>query len=277
MSFVAIIGGGSLGGAIAQTLALRDRVREIRLIDAEERVAEGKALDIRQSAPIERFGTIVGAAGSLAAAAGASVIIIADGAAGTGEIAGEDGLAVLRRLHGIESAAPIVCAGASQRDLIARGVAELHLSESRVVGSAPLALESALRALAGLSLDASGVPISLNVLGVPPRHAVVAWEEATVSGQPLASQLPAHTIAALNSRIPGLWPPGIYSLASAATRVAEAIVLGSRQRFSCFVHVQQSRAASMPVELGEDGIRRVFEPVLTRQERTRLENGLENC
>ena len=276
MSFVAIIGAGSLGGAIAQSLALRDRVREIRLIDSEQRVAEGKALDIRQSAPIERFGTIVGAAGSLAAAAGASVIIVADGATGNGEFGGEEGLTMLRRLHAVESATPIVCAGASQRDLIARAVAELHLSASGVIGSAPLALESALRALAGLSLDGSGVPVSLNVLGVPPRHAVVAWEEATISGQPLTSQLPAHTIAALNSRIPGLWPPGIYSLASAATRVAEGIVLGSRQRFSCFVHVNR-RVASMPVELGEDGIRRVLEPVLTRQERTRLENGLENC
>jgi malate/lactate dehydrogenase len=33
----------------------------------------------------------------------------------------------------------------------------------------------------------------------------------------------------------------------------------------------------MPVELGEDGVRRVIEPVLTRQERTRLENAVENA
>jgi hypothetical protein len=33
----------------------------------------------------------------------------------------------------------------------------------------------------------------------------------------------------------------------------------------------------MRVELGPDGIRRLIEPVLTRQERTRLENSLEEC
>ena len=57
MSFVAIIGGGSLGGALTHGLALGDHVREIRLIDSDERVAQGKALDIRQSSPIDGFAT----------------------------------------------------------------------------------------------------------------------------------------------------------------------------------------------------------------------------
>ena len=273
-SFIAIIGAGSLGGTLAHRLALRDRVSEIRLIDAEERIAQGKALDIRQSSPIDGFATHVGAAGSIEAAAGAAAVVVADPASGAGEYAEEEGLGLLRRVIAVESSAPIVCAGASQRELIARALSELRISQARVVGSAPFALESALRALAGLSFDTSGVPIALSVLGVPPRHAVVAWEEASVSGQPLAAHLPAHVIAALNSRIPGLWPPGVYSLASAATRVVEAIVTGSRRQHSCFVNVGRGRVASMPVELGPDGVRRVFEPVLTRQERTRLENGL---
>ena len=274
--FIAIIGAGSLGGTLAHTLALGDRVYEIRLIDSEERIAQGKALDIRQSAPIEGFATVVGSTGSIAGVAGAAAIVLADPASGAGEYVGEEGLALLRRINGVEAAAPIVCAGASQRELVGRAISELHIPRARIAGSAPLALESALRALAGLSLDASGVPIALSVVGVPPRNAVVAWEEASISGQPLAAHLPAHLIAALNSRIPGLWPPGFYSLASAATRVVEAIVTGSRQRHSCFVGVKEGIVAAMPVELGPDGVRRVIEPVLTRQERTRLENGLSN-
>ena len=274
MSFVAIIGAGSLGGTIAQTLAIRDRIREIRLIDAEERVAQGKALDIRQSSPVEGFTTTVSATGSIAAAAGAAVVVVADRASDNGEFGGDEGLAMLRRLTAVEPGSPIVCAGASQRELIARSLSELRVADSRIVGSAPLALESGLRAVVGLSIDASGVPIALNVVGVPPHDAVVAWEEGTISGQPLAAHVPAHTMAAINSKIAGLWPPGPYALASAATRVIEAIAIGSRQRLSCFVTLTRGRVASMPVELGEDGVRRVVEPVLTRQERTRVENGL---
>ena len=71
MSFVAIIGSGPLGGAIAHTLAARDRVGEVRLIDAEERIAQGKALDILQSSPIEDFSTRVVGIGSFAGVAGA--------------------------------------------------------------------------------------------------------------------------------------------------------------------------------------------------------------
>ena len=275
MSFIAIIGAGPIGGSIAHKLAGRDRVREVRLIDADERIAQGKALDISQSGPVEGFGTRVTGAGALAAAAGAGAIVVADRANGQGEHSGESGLALLRQLAAIESAAPIVFAGATQRELIARAATELHLPEPRVIGSAPLALESALRALAGLAIDASGVEVSLRVVGVPPRSAVVAWEEASAFAQPLASLLPPHEIAALTARIPGLWPPGPYALASAASRVAEALALGSRRRFSCFVNTGRGRVAAMPVELGQDGVVRIIEPVLTRQERTLLENALE--
>ena len=71
MSIVAIIGAGPLGGALAQALAERDRVSEVRLIDPEGRIAEGKALDLLQSAPVEQFTTRLTAATSYAAAAGA--------------------------------------------------------------------------------------------------------------------------------------------------------------------------------------------------------------
>jgi len=275
LPFVAIVGAGPLGGTLAHTLAARDRLREVRLIDELERVAAGKALDIVQSSPVENFSTRVNASGALAAAAGASAIVIADPAAGQGEHSGEGGLGLLRRLRSIDDRAPIVCAGGSQRELIARGVSELHIPPSRIVGSAPYALESAVRALAGLAIDASGVEISLRIVGVPPHAAVVAWEEASAFGQPIAAHLAAHQIAALNARLPRLWPPAPYALASAAARVVEAIASGSRRRFSCFVSLPRQNVVAMPVELGEDGVRRVLEPALTRQERTRLENAIE--
>jgi len=274
MSFVAIIGAGPLGGALAHTLAARDRLREVRLIDSDESVATGKALDIRQSAPVENFSTRVTASGALAAAAGSAVVVIADHASGESEHAGESGLALLRRLTAIDDSAPIVCAGAAQRELIVRAVSELHVAPSRIVGSAPYALESAVRALAGLAIDASGMEVALRVVGVPPQAAVVAWEEASAFGQPISAHLRPHQILALNARLPGLWPPAPYALASAATRVVEAIATGSRRRFSCFVSLSHRSVAAMPVELGEDGVRRVVEPALTRQERTRLENAI---
>jgi malate dehydrogenase len=274
MRLIAIIGGGPIAGALAHKLAARDRVREVRLIDDEVKVVQGKALDIRQSSPIENFSTAVTASADLSAASGADVVVLADPASGSGEHSGESALAIVRKLLAMGVTSPIVCAGATQREVIGMAVGELRVPAARIVGSAPFALESALRAMAGLALDGSGVEVSLRVMGVPPHGAVVAWEEASAFGQPLGSELPPHEIAALAARIPGLWPPGPYALGSAAARVVEAIVDGSRRRYSCFVSLGRGRVAAMPVELGPDGVRRVLEPLLTRQERTRLENAI---
>jgi malate dehydrogenase len=279
MGFIAIVGSGALGGAVAQALAARDRVTEVRLIDPTSQIARGKALDIQQSSPVDSFATKITGAESIESAVGADVIVIADAAAGGAEHTGEAGLGLLRSLTRAGSRAPIVCAGAAQADLIALAVSELRLPRHSVLGSAAFALESALRALVGIALDGSAVEVSLRVVGLPPRAAVVAWEEATAYGQPLATQVPPHVIAGIQARIPGLWPPGPYALASAAARVIEAVALGSRRRFSCFVATdsgpQRVSVCAMPVELGQQGVQRVLEPALTTQERTSLGNAME--
>lgn len=275
MSFIAIIGAGPIGGTLAHTLAQRGRVADVRLIDTAGAVAEGKALDILQSSPIEGFGTRVAGLDRIDAAAGADVVVVADAASGQ-EHAGEPALALVKQLSAIETEAPIVCAGASQRELMARSTGELRLPAYRVVGSAPGALESALRALAGVLLDGTGTAITLRVLGVPPRSALVAWEAATAHAEPLAHELAPHHIAALSARIPGLWPPGPYALGSAAARVVEAIANGSRRRYSCFVVLRPGIVAAMPVELGPRGVKRIVEPALSRQERTLLENSISD-
>lgn len=275
MSFIAVVGAGAIGGALAHKLAQRGRVAEVRLIDPAGSVAQGKALDILQSSPVEGFHTRVTGGEGIEAAAGAAAIAIADAGSGSGELAGEAALQLVKRLAAVDARAPLVCVGGEQRHVIARATGELRLPAARVLGSAPFALESALRAIAGVMIDASGVEVTLRVVGLPPASAVVAWEESTAHGQPLGSELPPHQIAALSARIPGLWPPGPYALASAATRILEAAANGSRRRYSCFVTVRRGAVVAMPVEIGSEGIRRVVEPVLTRQERTVLDNAIE--
>jgi malate dehydrogenase len=271
MPVIAIIGAGALGGALAHKLAVRSRVREVRLIDPDESVARGKALDIVQSGPVEGFSTALHAFGSIHAAAGADVLVFADGTTGS-EHSGETGLALARGLTSAGLTAPILFAGATQRELMSRCATELHTPAARLIGSAPLALAASLRALCAVALDASPVEISLSLVGVPPRNAVVAWQEGSVSGQPLTAMMGAHEIAALSARVTSLWPPGPYALGSAAARVAEALCLGSRRQYSCFVDLGRGRIVAMPVELERGRIKRVIEPAVTRQERTALEN-----
>jgi malate dehydrogenase len=279
MSFTAIVGAGAIGGALAQRLAARGRVREVRLIDAEGSIARGKALDILQSSPIDGFSTRISGAETIESAVGADAIVIADSAKADAEHTGEPALAMVRRLLAMETRAPLVFAGGNQRELMARAVSELQATTRRVIGSAPAALESAVRALVALDLNGTGVDVHVLVAGVPPRGAVIAWESATAFGQPLSALVPPHRLAAISACLPGLWPPGPLALASAASRVVEGIVNGSRRRHSCFAAIDvdelpgKATVVAMPVEIGREGIVRVLQPALSRQERTQLENG----
>src|SRR5258708_7545703 len=278
MSTVAISGAGPLGGALARALAGRGRVAEVRLIDPEGRIAEGKALDILQSSPIEPFNTRMTAATSYAAAAGAGAIVLADLASG-GEIAGEPGLALLRHLALMDTAAPFLFAGSVQRELMTRAMAELHVAPRRLVGSAPLALESAVRAVAAALMDASPADLAIGVAGVPPRDAVIGWNAATAFNRPIADVLAPHHLSSLSSRLPALWPPQPYTLASAAARVAEALVEGSRRRYTCFAAIDvtgtgRDIVAAVPGGNGKGGVGKALEPALSRHERTAFENGL---
>jgi malate dehydrogenase len=275
MSFIAILGAGALGGALAHRLASRGRVSEVRLVDEQASLAQGKALDIQQSGAVEGFCTRLTSAGAIEAAAGADAIVVADASRGDVEHSGESGLALVKRIASIETTAPLIFAGASQRVLLARSASELHVAPRRLIGSAPGALESAVRALAGLDADATGVEVQVRVVGVPPDAAVVAWEEATAFGQPISTVLAPHRLAAISARVPRLWPPGPGVLASAAARTAEALTNGSRRRYSCFVVIEEGsmvRVLALPIELGPGGVARVLRPALTRQEQTRLDN-----
>ena len=80
MSKVSIIGAGEVGASCATCLAERDFVNEITIIDIKQGLAEGKALDLRQSAALKRFDTVVkGVTGDYSALAGSDVVVITSG------------------------------------------------------------------------------------------------------------------------------------------------------------------------------------------------------
>jgi len=213
-----------------------------------------------------------------AAAAGADAIVFADLAA-TGEVADEWGLALVKQVIAINSRTPLLFAGGGQRELMTRTITELHVPAARLAGSAPLALESAVRAFTAALVDAAAADISIAIAGVPPHDAVVAWDSATGFNQPIARVLAPHHMAALSARLPALWPPSPYTLGSAGARVAEALALGSRRRYTCFAAVDaagigRNFIAAVPVEFVKGGIGRTLEPALSPHERTQFERGL---
>jgi malate dehydrogenase len=278
MRDLAIVGAGELGGTLGHILARLDVASTVRLIDDRRGVAAGLALDIMQASPLEGFATSVSGSADLVTAAGAALIVLAD-RAGQGEWQGDDGMVMLQRLSRIGSQSLILCAGAGQRELVERGVRELGFARTKLFGSAPEALAAAVRALVALETNGSPADVALTVVGVPPVHVVVPWEDAAIGGFAATGVLDEPARRRIAARIGPLWPPGPYALAWAAARAVEAVGERSRRTLSAFVAPddkggKRTRAAALPVRLGRDGLLEVATPVLTIHDRVALESAI---
>jgi len=278
MDRVVVLGAGELGGLVAHALARRDVARDICLVDGTGRAAEGKALDIMQAAPVEGFAANVTGSSDAALAGGATVVVIAD-PFGAAALQDDAGLAVLKRLRDFSPAALVVCAGAGQRELVERGVRELHVPRARLLGSAPEALVSGVRAIVAAEVRASPRDVAVTAVGVPPGHIVVPWQDATVGGFGLHRLIGEPAQRRLEAGLPLLWPPGPHALASAAAKVIETILGRSERVVTCFIAPddgsgQRTRTAALPVRLNRSGLVEVVMPELGGRDRVRLDNAM---
>ena len=277
MSTIAVLGAGPIGAGIAHTLARRARVRDVRLIDAAATVAAGKALDIRQTGPVEGYDTRLSGIGDPLAAVGADVIVVADTHA-DGEWEGDRGLALIRQLVAAGASGPFVFAGPKQTWLMEAVVRELGIASDRVVGTAAVAMVTAARALAGLEVNGSGADVALAMCGKPPALRV-AWPSATIGGSLLTDRVPSHRVLAISQQLKKLWPPGPYAIATASAPVVEGLIASTRRDTPGVTVLngefgQRGVACLLPLSLGKGRVLSRIVPSLSPQERTDVVNSL---
>ena len=270
MSVVAIIGAGEIGSAVAYALARRARIRDVRLVDASASVASGKALDIRQTGPIEGFDTIVSGRADILDAVNADLIVIAD-AVTDGEWDGERGLALIKQLVRAGSKAPVVFAGPRQAWLMEAAVREAGVSPEAIVGSAAGAVHSGLCALVALEVNGSGVDVAAAVVGRAPAF-TIGWTSATLGGSLLSAAMPAHRMLAVSDTLKKLWPPKPHAIGAATAIVVEGLLFGARRQVYATTvlngeYGERGVATMLPLELGNRSVMRRLEPSLSGQER----------
>lgn len=77
---VTIVGAGAVGASCAQYIATKDFASEVLLLDVKEGIAEGKAMDLMQTAPLVGFNTkIVGVTNNYTKTALSDVAVITSG------------------------------------------------------------------------------------------------------------------------------------------------------------------------------------------------------
>ena len=278
MSTVAVVGAGAVGGAVVQALAEGRRVSRIVLID-QAGPAAGKALDIQQAGAIIGGTARISATDDIAAAIGAAVCVVADRVdPDEGEWHGDDGFTLLSRLLPFTGEAPVILAGTTQHELVARAAAELRTPRHRILGSAPEALTSAIRAVVAAEVSCSPAEVGIAALGVPGGF-VVPWDQATIAGFALTRTISQAQLARLEARVARLWPPGPFALGAAAAWLAEAMIGRSRSTFQAFTLLNgelgiRNQVGALPVRLGPTGVVAVTLPELSTRDRVRLQTVL---
>ncbi len=77
---VTVVGAGAVGASCAEYIAIKNFASEVVLLDIKEGFAEGKAMDLMQTAPLNGFDTkITGTTGDYAATAGSHIAVITSG------------------------------------------------------------------------------------------------------------------------------------------------------------------------------------------------------
>jgi malate dehydrogenase len=281
---IVIFGAGELGGSLARQLAAADMASRVVLVDDARSVAEGKALDIRQASPVDRYSTAVEGTDDPGVAVGADALVIADrvmapAGAQSGEWHGDAAVGLLQRLAYLNPRALLLCAGARHLDLVERGVRELGLARERLIGSAPEGLRAAIVSMTSLEAGCPPSEISLNVVGRPPGEIIVPWEDASIGGRRASDVLSPPAITRLDGRLGRLWPPGPLTLASAATRLLRSAATRSRHSIGAFVAVpreegDRGRVAMLPIVVSGSSVTAVLRPTLSTRDRVRLDTVL---
>lgn len=276
---IVVLGAGEIGAATARQLAAARLAARVIMIDEAASVASGKALDIAQAGPVDRYDTALVGTDDESAVVGAGVIVLADRAGGAGEWADEAGLALVRRLVRLNEQAPIVCAGVHQRSIVDRAVHEAGLPRPRIFGTAPEALRGAIAAMVALETEVPPGDVSLLVVGRAPDDIIVSWDSASLNGHRAIDRLPPAAITRLDARAPRLWPPGPHALGSAATRVIRSMLTRAARTHVLEVALTRDEAANghaamLPARVGPRGIVRLEPAPLSARDRVRLDSAL---
>ena len=77
---VTVVGAGAVGASCAEYIAIKDFASEVVLVDIKEGYAEGKAMDLMQTASLDGFDTkITGTTGDYSKTAGSDIAVITSG------------------------------------------------------------------------------------------------------------------------------------------------------------------------------------------------------
>ena len=290
---ITVVGAGNVGATCADVLAYREIANEVVLVDIKEGVAEGKALDIFQKAPINLYDTrTIGSTNDYEKTAGSEVVVITSGLPRKPGMTRDD---LIQTNAGIvksvtenvikHSPDAIIIIVSNPLDVMTY---QAHLTSNmprtKVMGMAGILDTARYRAFLAEALNVSPKDIQAVLMGGHGDTMVPLPRYTTVGGIPVTELIDADKLDAIIQRtktgggelVKLMGTSAWYAPGSAAAQMAEAIVKDQRRVFPVCVKLEGEYGIDdcylgVPVILGKNGIEKVIELDLNDDEKALLE------
>ncbi|HBH22823.1 MAG TPA: malate dehydrogenase [Cytophagales bacterium] len=289
---ITVVGAGNVGATCADVLAYREIANEIIIADIKEGLAEGKALDIWQKAPINVYDSkTIGVTNDYARTAGSDVVIITSGLPRKPGMSRDDlietNAGIVKTVtenvikHSPEAIIIIVSNPLDVMTYQAHLVS--NMPKTKVMGMAGILDTARYRAFLAEELNVSPKDIQAVLMGGHGDTMVPLPRYTTVGGIPVTEMIPEGKLDAIVERtkkgggelVKLMGTSAWYAPGSAAAQMAEAIVKDQRRVFPVCVQLTGEYGVDncylgVPVILGKNGIEKIIELDLNDDEKALL-------
>lgn len=285
---VTVVGAGNVGATCADAVARWELANEVVLLDIKEGFAEGKALDIWQTSPINLFDSrLVGSTNDYSKTAGSDVVVITSGLPRKPGMSRDDLIATNAAIvksvtENVVKHSPnaIIIVVSNPLDVMTYcAYINANLPSTKVFGMAGILDTARYRAFLAEALNMSPKDIQAVLMGGHGDTMVPLPRYTTVGGIPVTELIEADKLDAIVERtkkgggeiVNLLGTSAWYAPGTAAAQMVEAIVRDQKRVFPCCVWLQGEYGLKdiymgAPVILGRNGVERIIELKLNEAE-----------
>ena len=296
MRKVTVVGAGNVGATVADVLAHDNIVNEIVLLDLKGEMAQGKALDIYQQAPIGEDSTRVIGTADYKDTANSDIVVITAGLPRKPGMSRDDLIAINAKIVNTVTESilqysenPIIIVVSNPLDVMTYAAFKKSgLAPNRVIGMAGILDTARYRAFLSLELNVSVRDIQAVLMGGHGDTMVPLPRYTTVAGIPVTELIAQDKLDAIIKRAQNgggelvqlMGTSAWYAPGAAAAQMVSAIVRDEHRVFPCCAWLTgqygiNDLCIGVPVKLGRNGIEQVIELQLNEGEMALLHKSAE--
>ena len=293
MSKVTVVGAGNVGATCANVLAVNEVANEVVLIDIKEGFAEGKAMDIVQTAQLMGFDTVVtGVTSDYSKTANSDVVVITSGlprkpGMTREELIGVNAGIVKSVANSILEYSPnaILVVVSNPMDPMAYlALKSLGLPKNRVIGMGGALDSSRFKYFLSQALGCNANEVDGMVIGGHGDTTMIPLTRfASYKGVPVSNFLSAEELdkVAKDTMVGGATLTGLLGTSAwmapgaAASFLVESIIKDQKKMIPCAASLEGEYGMDdimigVPVIIGKNGIEKVVELDLNDEEKALL-------